>query len=108
MTSLTLSAQPSRNINDEIISVHLNLFQTGNVNSYVEFDHVDVDVKLNGLFLHSETATFSQVYDSGDILTYKYNNFIPSFAPTGTYLLTFNFKDKANGNQGCFSFTFKL
>jgi len=67
-----------------------------------------VDVKLNGLFLHNETASYTDVYDSGDIFTFKYNSLIVSFAPAGTYTLTFNFKDKAAAAQGCFSFSFKL
>lgn len=74
----------------------------------MEFDHVDIDVKLNGLFLHSETAAYNQSFDSGDILVFKYTNFIVSFAPAGTYLLTFNFKDKSGAAAGCFSFSFKL
>jgi hypothetical protein len=78
------------------------------VNSYVEFDHVDVDVKLNGLFIHNETVPYTDVYDAGDILTYNYHNLIVSFAPAGNYLLTLNMKDKANAAQGCFSFTFKI
>lgn len=84
------------------------LCQKGNVNDYVEFDHVDLEVKLNGLFLHSEAIAYAKTYDSGDILEFKYTNFIPSFAPSGTYLLTFNFKDKAGKAVGCFNFTFKL
>jgi hypothetical protein len=51
---------------------------------------------------------YTDVYDQGDNVTFKYNNFIPSFAPAGTYLLTFNLKDSANGALGCFSFNFKL
>lgn len=74
----------------------------------MEFDHVELDVKLNGLFLHSENIAYTDVYDTGDILTFQYNNFIPSFAPGGTYLLTFTFKDKSSAVAGCFQFSFKL
>lgn len=74
----------------------------------MEFDHVDVEVKLNGLFLHSETVAYTNVYDTGDVLTFKYSNLIVSFAPAGTYTLTFNFKDTAGAAAGCFNFSFKL
>jgi hypothetical protein len=108
MTTLTMSGTPSRNMNDDITAVISYLCQTGTVNSYVEFDHVELDVKLNGLFLHSESIAYNKVYDKGDILTFKYTNFVPSFAPAGNYLLTFVFKDKAMASTGCFSMTFKL
>ena len=65
-------------------------------------------MKLNGLPLHDETNKFQFTFDSGDIVQYKFDNLIPSFAPSGTYLLTFNFKDSSNNNLGCFSFSFKL
>lgn len=65
-------------------------------------------MKINGLFLHSESVSYGGSYDSGDILTFKYDNFVPSFAPAGTYLLTFSFKDKNNAAAGCFQLTFKL
>ena len=59
---------------------------------YTEFKQVDIVVKLNGLFLHSETVDFDNQYDSGDLIEYKYNTFIPSFAPAGTYVMSFSFK----------------
>lgn len=106
--SLTMSANPSRNLNDDIIAVIDSLIQTGNAKDHIEFDHVDLDVKLNGLFLHSETIGYKDEYDEGDTVTFKYTNFIPSFAPSGTYLLTFNFKGAGNVALGCLSFNFKL
>jgi hypothetical protein len=67
-----------------------------------------LDVKINGLFVHNETLSYTEVYDSGDILTYTYVNYIPDFAPSGNYLMTFNFKDKSGAAQGCFSLAFKM
>ena len=108
ITSLTLSAQPSRNINDEFIAVIYAAIQSGNVTGYVEFSQAELDVKINGLFLHNETVSYTDVYDVGDIFTFKYNNYVPSFAPADTYTLTFNFKDKSGAAAGCFFFNFKI
>jgi len=65
-------------------------------------------VKLNGAPLHTETEVFTESYDNGDTVEYKFVNFIPSFAPPGTYGLTFQFVDDADKNNGCLSFQFKL
>lgn len=53
-------------------------------------------MKLNGLFLHSETVDFDRAFDSGDVIEYEYKTFIPSFAPAGTYVMSFTFKTPSN------------
>lgn len=65
-------------------------------------------VKLNGAPLHTESIAFTESYDNGDTVEFKFTNFVPSFAPSGTYGLTFQFVDKAGKNNGCLSFQFKL
>jgi hypothetical protein len=69
---------------------------------------VDILVKLNGMFLHSETFKFERIYDEGDNVEFKYSSYVPSFAPAGTYSMSFVFNDAANNNLGCFSFSWKL
>jgi hypothetical protein len=39
---------------------------------------------------------------------FKYTNYIPGFAPPGTYGLTFNFKSNTGAANGCVGFSFKL
>jgi len=63
---------------------------------------------LNGVFLDKETVDFTTSYDSGDAIEFSYKNFIPSFAPAGTYGLTFQFIDSKEKNNGCLAFSFKL
>ena len=69
---------------------------------------MDIDVKLNGVFLDKETAVFTNSYDAGDSIQFTYKNFIPSFAPSGTYGITFSFIDSSDKQNGCASFQFKL
>ena len=70
--------------------------------------NADLNVKLNGVFLHSETVPFAKSYSQGDIVQFKFSNYIPGFAPPGTYKLTFNFKTKSDKVLACFSFSFNL
>jgi hypothetical protein len=65
-------------------------------------------VKLNGVPLHNEDIPFTDSFDDGDTVEFRYKNYVPSFAPPGTYGLTFNFIDKAGKDQGCIAFSFKL
>lgn len=72
------------------------------------FKRVEIDVKLNGVFLDKEVAPFTESYDAGDSVEFTYKNFIPSFAPPGTYGLTFSFIDSKDKENGCLQFQFKL
>lgn len=71
------------------------------------FTNVYIDVKLNGVFLHNETVEFKQAYSEGDNVEFKYKNYVPSFAPPGTYGLQFTFRNNGKDN-GCLGFNFKL
>lgn len=82
--------------------------QTGTAKASVNFKRADILVKLNGAFLDKQTAEFTSSYDAGDSIEFKYTNFIPSFAPPGTYGLTFQFVDSKDKNNGCIQFQFKL
>lgn len=42
------------------------------------------------------------------MIEYEYKTFIPSFAPAGTYMMSFSHKTPDNKENGCWSFTFKL
>ena len=84
------------------------LIQTGSVTDYVEFDHVEIDTKINGLPIYNSSIPYDQAYDSGDVLTFRYGDFVVSFAPSGAYTNTLTFKDKNGKAQGCFSFSFKI
>ena len=64
-------------------------------------------MKLNGVYLHSETIDFKQSYGAGDTVDFKYTTLVPGFSPSGTYTLIFNFKADKTPN-GCMSFNFKL
>ena len=64
-------------------------------------------VKYNGAFIHDETVEFKKDFDEGDIVEFKYSNFIPLIAPIGSYSITFQFKNQST-NNGCLSFNFKL
>lgn len=79
----------------------------GTATDDTSFTAVAINVKLNGAFLHSETVDFKQSYQDGDTIEFKYKNFVPSYAPPGTYGLTFTFKSGSNDN-GCIAFSFKL
>lgn len=65
-------------------------------------------MKLNGAFLDKQTAEFAKSFDNGDTIEYSFANFIPSFAPAGTYTLQFQFVDSKDKNNGCLQFQFKL
>lgn len=82
--------------------------QTGTARKAVTFKRADINVKLNGAFLDKETEPFTKSYESGDAIEFSYKNFIPSFAPAGTYTLTFQFVDSNEKNNGCIQFQFKL
>jgi hypothetical protein len=69
---------------------------------------VDLTVKLNGVVLDKENITYTKSFDSGDVVDFAYTNFIPSFAPSGTYVLIFQFIDSSDKNNGCITFQFKL
>ena len=106
--SLTLDQTPKRNINDNIIVVIYKITQTGTAKDSVAFKRTDILVKLNGVFLDKQTADFTDSYDAGDAIEFKYTNFIPNFAPAGTYTLNFQFVDTKDKNNGCLTFQFKL
>ncbi len=108
---LTLSAQPARNTNDSITTVILwfyLFFQIGTAQDSISFKQVVLNVKLNGTPLHTENIAFAQSYDNGDTVEFKFSNFIPGFAPSGTYGMTFNFVNSAGQPEGCLAFSFKL
>jgi hypothetical protein len=67
-----------------------------------------IGVKLNGVPLHTETVAFTESYDSDDQILFKYNNYVPDFAPSGNYGLTFQFVDNKGANNGCLAFQFRL
>lgn len=92
--SLTLGSTPKRNTNDDITV-------TGTADSSVSFKQVILNVKLNGVFLDKETIDFDSSYDGGDSVEFKFQNYVPSFAPPGTYLLTFEFNDTSDKVNGC-------
>lgn len=79
----------------------------GTANDDTSFTSVSINVKLNGVFLHSESVDFKKSYGAGDTIEFKYQNFVPSFAPPGTYGLTFTWKNGSTDN-GCIAFSFKL
>ena len=63
---------------------------------------------MNGVPLHTESVDFVKNYDNGDTVEFTYKNYIPDFAPSGTYGLTFTFVNNAGKDNGCLAFTFKL
>jgi hypothetical protein len=65
-------------------------------------------VKLNGVVLNKDTIPFTKSYDESDVVDWAYSNFIPSFAPSGTYVLIFQFIDSNDKENGCITFQFKL
>lgn len=67
--------------------------KTGTAKKAITFKRAEINVKLNGVFLDKEVATFEDSFDAGDHIEFAYKNFIPSFAPSGTYGLTFQFFD---------------
>ena len=97
---LTLGSTPARNTNDDITVL-------GTANDDITFTTCELEVKLNGVFLHNESIPFAASFGAGDTVQFKYKNYVPSFAPPGTYGLTFQFKSGSN-NNGCLSFSFKL
>lgn len=60
---------------------------------YVEFDHIDIDVKVNGSPLVNGTLPYTDVYKKDDTLIYQFSNFFESSLPSGTYTETLNFFD---------------
>lgn len=74
----------------------------------IVFTKINLDVKLNGIFLHNETIQFAKTYQADDTVVFKYKSFIPSFAPSGKYGLTFNFINSDNKPEGCFFCSFDI
>lgn len=108
MISLTLGSRPARNDDHTITAVIHTTTQTGYVLGPVDFDHVNLDVKLNGQFIRSEALPFSDSFNRGGTLAFRYNEFVPESAPAGTYTLTFNFQDEAASEVGCFQLTYEI
>lgn len=108
ITSLTLDQTPKRNTNDNIVTVLILFIQSGTANAAITFKKVDLTVKLNGAPLDQQTHQFTNSYDAGDAIEYSFENYIPGFAPIGTYTLNFQFIDSKDKNNGCMSFQFKL
>lgn len=79
----------------------------GTATADTAFTNVYINVKLNGVFLHDETVEFKQAYSEDDTVEFKYKNYVPSFAPPGTYGLQFTFRKDGKDN-GCLAFSFKL
>ena len=74
----------------------------------VNYKRVDIAVKFNGAVLNKQTVDFAQNYDEGDVLEFSFMSFIPSFAPSGNYIMTFTFVDTDEKDQGCVGFSFKF
>jgi len=106
---LTFASTPARNTNDLIDAViYWFKFKTGKAKARITFKNVLLTVKLNGVPLHSETVVFTDAFESGDTVEFKFNNFISPFAPLGIYGLTFQFIDNQSKNNGCITFQYKL
>lgn len=69
---------------------------------------MNLEAKLNGVFLHSEVVDYRNIYEEGDTVEFKYKNFVPAFAPAGNYQIIFNFVNTAGNPEGCLSLVFKL
>jgi hypothetical protein len=96
-----LGAVPTRNAND-------TFRLTGTAGRDLAMRNADLEVRLNGLHLDSINISYGASYDQGDKTTFLYTNFVPSFAPAGTYTLIFNFKTKSDERVGCVTTQFKL
>lgn len=74
----------------------------------LNFDHVDMDVKLNGLNVYNETISFKKSYVQGDAVSFEQSNFVSESSPSATYVNTYSFRDASNRPIACFFYTFKL
>lgn len=74
----------------------------------MNYKRVDIVVKFNGTPLDKQSTDFVQNYEEGDILEFSFKSFVPSFAPSGAYIMTFTFVDTKDANQGCVGFQFKI
>ncbi len=69
---------------------------------------MEINVKLNGVFLDKEVIEYTDSYDSSDTVEFSYKNYIPPIAPSGVYGLTFQFFDSKDAVNGCLQFQFKI
>lgn len=74
----------------------------------MDFDHVELDVKINGVSVYNETIPFKKSFVKGDAVAFEQDNKIPDYSPSGTYVDTYSFRDSANRPLGCFFFVFKI
>jgi hypothetical protein len=106
---VTFAVAPARNTNQLINTViYWFKFKTGKAKSAITFKNVLLTVKLNGVQLRSETVVFTDAFENGDTVEFKFNNSISPFAPVGTYGLSFQFVDNHNKNNGCIAFQYKI
>ena len=61
----------------------------GKATADTDFTSVYFVVKYNGAFTHDDTVDFKKSYDEGDIIEFKYANYIPLIAPIGSYSIQF-------------------
>jgi hypothetical protein len=73
-----------------------------------EFKNVDIVTKLGGAVLNNRSADFTDIFSEGDDFNYEYDVTIPSFAPSGTYEVTFTLKNTDDVAVGCIDTTFSL
>ena len=106
--SVTLGNTPKRNTNNDIDVVDFYFMQTGTAKKPITFKRAEINVKLNGVYLDKEVIEFKDSYDTGDTVEFKYQNYVPSIAPSGTYSLVFQFFDSKETVNGCMQFQFKL
>ena len=64
--------------------------------------------KLFGATVQVYNNEYTNVVEAGDPVEYVYNNEIPSFTPSGNYLVTFDFFDANRNKVGCAGIKFTL
>lgn len=99
--SATLAIAPAKGTENEI-----SLY--GTALDHVELDLVLCKTYLSGVLVSTIEIRNIDVYDQGDPVTFVYQNFFPTYTPSGKYLVNFEFYDIVNVAVGCAGIRFSL
>eukprot|EP00828_Plagiopyla_frontata_P007142 TRINITY_DN132_c0_g1_i1.p1 TRINITY_DN132_c0_g1~~TRINITY_DN132_c0_g1_i1.p1 ORF type:complete len:172 (+),score=15.25 TRINITY_DN132_c0_g1_i1:152-667(+) len=73
----------------------------GTVSGLVQLKQVNVVVSLEGVQITTLTYPETQVFTPGEEFEYKFEQFIPSYSPSGSFILQFKYMDISGNQDGC-------
>jgi hypothetical protein len=79
VNSLLLDFTPSKGVNE---GIHLS----GTATSQIAFKNVDIETYIGDAHLHTDNVAFTMVVVPGQPFLFEFNDVIPSFAPSVSFI----------------------